>query len=573
METFAKFALLERISSGEQYDVFLARPTTGKAKPLVVKRLKPHVNKDGTFREAVSAAAESAASLEHEGIALIEGFGAEDGRLYVARSYVPGKDVRSLIRRHAVQRQLVPRTVATYLVARLAETLVYAHQEMVHGCLTPRDIIIDFDGGVRLINFGMGEYWAKVASTGGELPEDKAGYLAPEQVTSGTVDPRSDIFAVGLVFHELLTGKPALPDGLDPQRVEQLGQEGLPPPESRRAEIDDAVVAVVMRAVEIDPDRRYQTAAELRDALSELGHGTREETSQLMQRVFGSEALLEKQRSEMISSELPPASESESRSLPRGATINRPVVGHPAVEPRRDGKSTAALLIGLIGVALLGAAVYLLTKRDGTGETRVAAATQPDRGLQGGPPGQAQGEDAAREIDPDRGAATDPKAEPRTAPDRPEPAVALSPRRSKRERSRRRRRARQPRPKKPKPSRLDPAPTAPEPKPKPPPEPKPKAAPPAAKVAPKPKPAPPEPKPAPPPEPRSERGFVRIVSSVPIEVVVDGWKTPVKRSVMLKLTPGRHNLTVIFKTSGKKLQRALDVKPGKTITLKLVRGQ
>jgi serine/threonine-protein kinase len=372
METYGKYELLERISSGERNEVFLGRQANTKSAPraLVIKRLKPQAADDEAYHRAVRRAAEASASLEHPCIALIEGFGSIEEQPFVARRYVPGKDLRTLLRRHAVQRRQFPHPLAVHLVGSLCEVLSYAHEETPHGCLTPSDVLIDFDGNIRLLNFGMGSYWARLASGGVTIPKDKARFLAPEQVEEGTLDRRADLFALGLILYELLTGTPALPDGLTPAALRKLRTEGPPPsPSSVRSAIPAELDAVTLKALELGPDRRYQTPAELAEALAPFEHGSREDLALLMKRIFGNEALLEKQREELVATgrtTLPPEDPEDVDEDEQELKKKPPA---PSEKP-----ASAAQWIGLIAVALLGLTVYLLLKERPASE--VPAATR-----------------------------------------------------------------------------------------------------------------------------------------------------------------------------------------------------
>jgi len=376
METFGKYQLLERISSSQRVEVFLGRQASTKTTPraLVIKRLKPQAADDEAYHRAVRRAAEAAASLEHPGIALIEGFGSIDEQPYVARRYVPGKDLRTLLRRHTVQRRQLPLPLAIHLVGSLCEVLSYAHDETPHGCLTPSDVVIDFDGNVRVINFGMGSYWARLVSGGVTIPKDKARFLAPEQVEQGTLDTRVDLFALGLILYELLTGKPALPDGLTSATLRQLRAEGPPPaPSSIRSAIPAELDRVTFKALEVAPDRRYQRPDDLARALAPFEQGSRDDLGLLMKRIFGNEALLEKQREELVAtgraSAIPVEPELAEDENEEGEQVDAP--SSPSGRP-----SAAAQWIGLIAVALLGLTVYLLLKeRPAPG---VPAATRQD---------------------------------------------------------------------------------------------------------------------------------------------------------------------------------------------------
>lgn len=222
-------------------------------RPIAIKLLLPGLVADPAFAERLEREARTLAGLDHPGIVGVHDFGAAGGFHYLALHFVEGTNLRRIMD----GRQLTRSQIADFAV-QICDALQYAHDHgIVHRDIKPENLLVDREGHVRITDFGI----AKIVGAGAEAALTRTHeaigtphYMAPEQVTgSSTVDHRADLYSVGVVLYEMLTGE--LPIGR------------FRPP-SYRAPAALPLDAVVMKALENEPGRRFASAREFRDALA-----------------------------------------------------------------------------------------------------------------------------------------------------------------------------------------------------------------------------------------------------------------------------------------------------------------
>ncbi|HEY8089303.1 MAG TPA: serine/threonine-protein kinase, partial [Polyangiaceae bacterium] len=213
-QAFGRYELLQRISMGGMAEVFLARHTPSGTL-VALKRILPEVAEDEEFIKMFEDEARIASRLEHPYIARCLDFGNVDGEWYIAFEYVAGKDLRALFDRRTRQGGEAPPLWFTCQVfGQVAEGLAYAHARkddggtpvsIVHRDVSPQNIIVSFDGDVKLIDFGIAKAAGKLSRTQVGSIKGKFGYMSPEQVRGLEVDLRADIFCLGICLWELVT--------------------------------------------------------------------------------------------------------------------------------------------------------------------------------------------------------------------------------------------------------------------------------------------------------------------------------------------------------------------------------
>jgi hypothetical protein len=256
---FPQFDLLELIGQGGMGAVYKARQV--KLDRLVaVKILPAEWGKDPAFAERFAREARALARLSHPHIVAVHDFGEAGGLFYLVMEYVDGANLRQLL----LGRDWEPRR-ALEVVPQVCDALQYAHEEgVVHRDIKPENILVDRRGNVKIADFGLAKLLRRSAAefslTGSRQVMGTLDYMAPEQRTTPTeVDHRADVFALGVVFYEMLTGE--LP----------LGRFAPP---SERAGVDARLDEVVFRALERDPGRRYQRISEIKTDLELLRRAT-----------------------------------------------------------------------------------------------------------------------------------------------------------------------------------------------------------------------------------------------------------------------------------------------------------
>ena len=302
-QLFGPFELIQRISVGGMAEVFQARHRQSGA-VVALKRILPNVSEDEDFIELFHDEARIATLLEHPNIARTVDAGQVDGGHYIALEFVDGKPLRTLIDRAAASGQVLPVELALFVIAGVTAGLAYAHDRrdaqgrplhIVHRDVSPQNILVSYDGRVKLIDFGIAKAAGKITRTQAGMIKGKVGYMSPEQVGGKDVDRRTDLFALGICLWEALTGK-RLYDGPNEIVVmNKIRTGGVAAPTAENPRLPPTVDPIVLKALAKDPNQRYATASELEADLHALARslpapGDAGRLAQLMRQMFPSEA-------------------------------------------------------------------------------------------------------------------------------------------------------------------------------------------------------------------------------------------------------------------------------------------
>ncbi|MCB9651590.1 MAG: serine/threonine protein kinase [Deltaproteobacteria bacterium] len=260
-------------------EVFLAQRLGegGFARTVAIKTILAH----GAEEEAVRLfldEARVAASLEHVAIVQTIDLGYENETLFIVMEYVPGPTLSRLVRELKKRGTSLNPEVVAHIGARVASALDYAHRratspdgtplELVHRDISPQNILLTRTGLVKLSDFGVARASIQTHKTKTGQVRGKAAYMSPEQVRAKPLDGRTDVFALGLVLFEALTGKRAFHRSGDIQSMRAVLSDPVPPVRQLNPSVSEDLEAVLMRAVEKDPLRRFQTAGEMEQALA-----------------------------------------------------------------------------------------------------------------------------------------------------------------------------------------------------------------------------------------------------------------------------------------------------------------
>jgi TonB family protein len=280
--SFGRFQLLERIASGGMADVFKARMTgeEGFEKIVAIKRILPHLATNEGFITMFVDEAKLAAQLTHNNIIHIYELGKVDAWHYIAMEYVDGKDLRSILKMGRDRGYPLAPELALFIAARIASALDYAHRRpapdgrelnLVHRDVSPQNILISWEGDIKLCDFGVAKAATKVGTTISGALKGKLQYMSPEQAWGKPVDRRSDIFSLGAVLFEMLAGRNLFEGENDLNVLEKVRAGQVVPPSSVNPEIAPRVDEIVAKALAKEPQDRYQHASELeKDLLSVL---------------------------------------------------------------------------------------------------------------------------------------------------------------------------------------------------------------------------------------------------------------------------------------------------------------
>src|SRR5579871_6812722 len=279
-QAFGKYQLLKKLATGGMAEVWLARQTgiEGFQRLLVVKRILPHLADDPEFVQMFLNEAKIAARFNHPNIAQIYDLGEVDGAYFIAMEFVHGEDLGRVMRKAWSAGQWIARPLSIRIVAGACEGLYYAHAKtddqgralrVVHRDISPQNILISFDGSVKLVDFGIAKAADQASLTKSGAIKGKFAYMSPEQAAGKPLDHRSDIFSFGLVLYELLTGVRPLKRDSELATLQAALECNIEPP-SKVADVPEDLDPVVMQALAKAADDRYRDARSFQMALEEF---------------------------------------------------------------------------------------------------------------------------------------------------------------------------------------------------------------------------------------------------------------------------------------------------------------
>ncbi len=374
-EKSARYELLERIAVGGMAELYRARMTgeEGFEKIVAIKKILPHLSGEEELVKAFIEEAKLAARLQHPNIVQIFDFGRIGGTYFIAMEYLDGRDLGRLMRAAGHRKQPIALSLALFIAGCVCEGLDYAHHladvhgrplNIIHRDISPQNIFITREGQVKIIDFGIAKAASRNTMTQAGVIKGKAAYMSPEQAAGETVDMRSDLFAVGLLLFELITGKPLFAGDIF-KALSRLRK--FRPDEVVTGDIPGPLRPVLQKALAPKPGNRYASAAHLGGDLAacaaqlDLHDGSRE-LSACLRALLPAEA----RDSTMGSASATETATMEAATLVWETTATPPVAGKAAsgkkrtpatgVRGRRLRKALPAA-----GLAAAGLAALLLT--------------------------------------------------------------------------------------------------------------------------------------------------------------------------------------------------------------------
>ena len=270
---FGRYQLLQKIGAGGMAEVFKARMSGehGFEKIVAIKRIVPHMATNADFVTMFVDEAKLAAQLNHNNITHIYDLGKVDAWHYIAMEYVEGKDLRTLLKLSKERGFPLPAELALFIASKIANALDYAHRRpapdgselnLVHRDVSPQNILLSDEGDIKLCDFGIAKAASKVSTTMSGALKGKLQYMSPEQAWGKRLDRRSDIYSLGSVLFEMLTGAPLFQGETDMSVLESVREGEVAMPSSRGAGVPRRVDQIVLKALAKNPQERYQNASE-----------------------------------------------------------------------------------------------------------------------------------------------------------------------------------------------------------------------------------------------------------------------------------------------------------------------
>src|SRR6266702_4677033 len=263
-----RYRIVRKLGAGGMANVYLAEDQE-LGRRVAIKILDDRHASDDQFVERFRREAKNAAGLNHPNIVSIYDRGEAEGTYYIAMEYLDGRSLKELI----LSRGPAPVHVAIDYARQLLAALRFAHRHgIVHRDIKPHNVLVDAEGRLKVTDFGIARAGASQMTEAGSII-GTAQYLSPEQARGAPVDQTSDLYSVGVVLYEMLTGKVPF-TGDAPVEIAMKHLNAVPePPSTKRPEIPPDLDMIVIRALAKDPDERYQTAEEMDADLARIERG------------------------------------------------------------------------------------------------------------------------------------------------------------------------------------------------------------------------------------------------------------------------------------------------------------
>jgi len=276
-----RYELVAPLGVGGMAEVFKARVAGpgGFARDVVIKRILPAHGSDPEFVRMFADEAKILGRLHHPNVVQVHEFGEDDGMLFLAMEYVEGPSLSRVLRTMRATGRKLPPAVVAYIAREICLALDYVHNlpdeaggrlNVIHRDVTPSNILMTPQGGVKLLDFGVATFRDAAQITKAGTVKGKPAYLAPEQLEGGPIDGRVDLFALGIVMHEMLTLQHLFAGDSDLGTVKKIMEMKIPSPCSKRDDVPPDLERIVMRALQRDRSVRFANAAEMARALDEF---------------------------------------------------------------------------------------------------------------------------------------------------------------------------------------------------------------------------------------------------------------------------------------------------------------
>jgi serine/threonine protein kinase len=394
-EAFGKYYLVDKIAVGGMAEIFKAKSFShgGFEKLLVIKRILGHLSDNDEFIEMFVDEAKISVTLQHPNIVQIYDFGRIRENYFIAMECVEGRDIKGILRKLAERKKLLPVEFAVYISHEMCKGLDYAHKKadntgkslgIVHRDISPSNVLVSWSGEVKVADFGIAFAAISKHETKAGVLKGKFEYMSPEQAQGKELDPRSDVFATGIILHEMLTGRRLFKTKSELQTLEKIKSVDIEPPNAINVNVPARLNEIVMKALARDPADRYPDCKAIQADLLDYMYPatpdlTHESFVHFLHELFAEEMQEERDRLEESSKiasalwegtpDLAPEPEWQEPQRTGDGTLG-------IAQPRRVTATTVALLLVLLG--LLG---YIAAMHYGESNAPVSTATcRPNRG-------------------------------------------------------------------------------------------------------------------------------------------------------------------------------------------------
>lgn len=277
-EAFGKFFLVDKIATGGMAEIFKAKSFghSGFENLIVIKRILSHLSENEDFVEMFVDEAKVSVALQHANIVRVYDFGKVLDNYFIAMECVDGKDVRAILRQLGRKQRYMPIEFALYIAHEACKGLAYAHEKtdlrghpygIVHRDMSPSNVLISYEGDVKIADFGIAKAEQNTYTTADGVLKGKFEYMSPEQARGESLDARSDLFSVGIMLYEMLTGRRLFKGESDLATLEAIKRADVKPPSDATPRVPEHIDQLVLKALAADLDDRFASAAEMQQAI------------------------------------------------------------------------------------------------------------------------------------------------------------------------------------------------------------------------------------------------------------------------------------------------------------------
>nr|NIQ88064.1 protein kinase [Deltaproteobacteria bacterium] len=371
---FGKYLILDKIATGGMAELFRAKITSveGFEKLVAIKKILPNLTQDSNLVNMFIDEAKLAAMLTHQNIVQIYDLGSMEGAYFIAMEYIHGKDLRVLSNKSKKKGLLLPLEYALYIASRICSGLDYSHNlkdfqgnplKLIHRDISPQNILVTYEGEVKIVDFGIAKAARKSADTREGLIKGKVAYMSPEQASGKTIDHRSDIFSTGILLYEMVTGVRMF-EGDDVKILDKVRKADFQKAETIVSDLPAEITEILRRALAKAPSRRYTSCvamlADLEECLSSFSVRPRAEgLSHYMKALFAEEIAAEAAALLKIEAEV---SSLQEEVVSEGKTKTLHILEHIEPVPAKKtapAPSTHRLWLGTWAVAMVAVAIAL----------------------------------------------------------------------------------------------------------------------------------------------------------------------------------------------------------------------
>lgn len=277
---FGKYFLTDRIAVGGMAEIYKAKTfgVDGFEKTLAIKKILPHYSRDRNFVTMLTDEAKLVVHLAHPNIVQVYDLGRVGEDYFISMEYINGVNLRELISRVGELGEKIPLPVCLFIAAELCKGLDYAHSkrgpdaqplEIVHRDISPHNILVSFEGEVKIVDFGIAKAAMNASNTQFGTLKGKVSYMSPEQALGRPIDGRTDIFSVGLVLYEMLCGRRLFQGETQLEVLEKIKNTKITE-STLEKHVDQRLLPILTQALSFAPKKRFATAADMQVALTRL---------------------------------------------------------------------------------------------------------------------------------------------------------------------------------------------------------------------------------------------------------------------------------------------------------------